>query len=221
MLLNDLVVQHQMSEPPRLFLITPRVGDASTFAPLLDAAMTSGADIACVLLRTAERDEGTTKAIFRTLAPLVQPRGAAFLVGQDARLAARVEADGVHIPAIGADLDEALDPLRARKIVGVGGLLSRDDAMTAGEGGVDYLMFGGPDERNDQAAIIERVSWWAEIFNVPCVGYAVAPEHAAEVARGGAEFVALCDGLWDEPATIASQLRQIAAALREPFRVLT
>ncbi len=204
-------MQHTISEPPRLFLITPPVSDAAAFAPLLDMAMASGVDIACVLLRTAEHDEGTTKAIFRTLSPCVQPRGAAFLVGGNARLSARVDADGVHIPRRGADLDEALDALRTRKIVGIGGLASRDDAMAAGESGVDYLMFGGPDERKDQEAIVERVSWWAEIFNVPCVGYAVAPKHAAEVARSGAEFVALCDGLWEEPVRVAAILREVAA----------
>ena len=202
-----------MSEPPRLFLITPPVADAASFAPLLEAAM-GAADVACVLLRTAAIDEGTIKTIFRALAPIVQRRDAAMLVGGHARLAARVDADGVHVARVGPDLDEALDAMRARKIVGVGGLANRDDAMAAGESGVDYLMFGGPDERNNQDAIVERVSWWAEIFNVPCVGYALSPERAEDIARAGAEFVALCDGLWDHPGRIAATIRDVVASLR-------
>ena len=196
-----------MSEAPRLFLITPPVADAAAFAPLLEAAMTA-ADVACVLLRTATNDEGSIKATFRALAPIVQSRDAAFLVGQDARIAARVGADGVHVSRVGADLDDALEALRTRKIVGVGGLANRDDAMIAGESGVDYLLFGGPDERSNQDAILERVAWWAEIFNVPCVGYAVSPERAGDVARAGAEFVALCDGLWDDRAGVVETLRR-------------
>ena len=174
----------------------------------------AAADVACVLLRTVAIDESTIKTIFRALAPIVQRHDAAILVGGNARLAARVDADGLHVARVGPDLDEALDSLRTRKIVGVGGLSSRDDAMTAGDSGVDYLMFGGPDERNNQDAIVERVSWWAEIFNVPCVGYAVSPERVEDIARAGAEFVALCDGLWDHPERIAKTIRDVVAALR-------
>ena len=199
-----------MSEPPRLFLITPPIADARAFAPLLEAAMAAG-DVACVLIRTAASDESSAKAVFRALAPIVQRRDAACLVADDPRRAARVEADGVHVTSIGEGLDDALDAFRSRKIVGVGGLKGRDDAMAAGESGVDYLMFGGPDEVQSQEAILERVAWWAEIFNVPCVGYAVAPAQAGEVARAGAEFVALCDGLWDDHARIAAVLDAVTA----------
>ena len=202
-----------MSEPPRIFLITPPIVDAASFGPLLRTAM-EAADVACVLLRT-QGDEGTAKSIIRALAPTIQRRDSALLIEDDARLAARIDADGVHVAAVGPGLEEALDALRARKIVGAGGLKSRDDAMTAGESGVDYLMFGGPDEAKDQDAILERVAWWAEIFNVPCVGYAVTPAHAGSVARAGAEFIAVCDGLWDEPERIAATLAEVeATALR-------
>ena len=198
------------SEPPRLFLITPPVADAAAFAPLLEAAM-AAADVACVLLRTAATDESSAKAVFRVLAPIVQKHDAACLVSDDPRRAARVDADGVHVTTVGAGLDEAIDAFKSRKIVGIGGLRGRDEAMTAGESGVDYLMFGGPDEEMTQDAIIERVAWWAEIFNVPCVGYAVSPAQAGEVADAGAEFVALCDGLWDDATRIAAVLEAVMA----------
>ncbi len=204
---------HPMPEPSRLYLITPPLTEAADFAPLLEAAV-EAADVACVLLRTATRDEGAVKAAFRALAPVVQGRGAAFLVGGSARLAARVDADGVHLPGVGPDLPEALDALRDRRIVGVGGLQGRDDAMMAGESGVDYLLFGGPGEAMDHEAVVERVAWWAEIFNVPCIGYAHGPGDAGAVARAGAEFVALCEGLWDEdPGAVAATLRAVAAEL--------
>ena len=199
-----------MPEAPRLFLITPPIDDVAAFAPLLREAM-EAADVACVLLRVAARDEGATKAAVRALAPLVQGHDAALLVSQDVRLAARVEADGVHLSGPGPALDDALDTFRGRRIVGVGGLRGRDDAMLAGESGVDYLMFGGPDEPADQEAILERVAWWAEIFNVPCVGYAVEPDRAASVAEAGAEFVALCDGLWTAPDGVTAVLQEVEA----------
>ena len=103
-----------MDEPapdaPRLYLITPPIGDAAAFKPLLEAAL-GAVDIACVLLRVAARDEGEAKAILRVLVPVVQAHDAAALIERDARLAARVDADGVHLAwatGDGAVLDEAL-----------------------------------------------------------------------------------------------------------------
>ena len=198
-----------MPNAPRLFLITPPVADASRFAPLLEAAI-GAADVACVLLRTAARDEGEAKAIVRALAPLAQAGGAALLVEGDPRFAARVDADGLHVAGAGPALDAAIDALRPRRIVGVGNLATRDDAMRAGETGADYVMFGGPDAGEDHARIVEQAAWWAEIFNVPCVAYARHPDHAAELAATGAEFVALCEGLWSEPAEVAATIRAVA-----------
>ena len=85
--------------------------------------------------------------------------------------------------------------------------------MDAGEKGGDYLMFGFPGGQEDADAVVDQVSWWAEIFNVPCVGYAAHPDAAVAVARAGAEFVALCEGLWDAPTRLAATLRAVAAAV--------
>ena len=204
-------------DAPRLYLITPPVDDAAAFKPLLEAAL-GAVDVACVLLRVAARDEGEAKSILRTLVPVVQAHDAAALVERDARLAARVDADGVHLKGSdGASLDETLGASRPKKaggvekIVGIGPLAGRDAAMEAGEKGVDYLMFGFPGGAED--AVAEQVSWWAEIFNVPCVGYAGRPDEAIAIARAGAEFVALCEGLWDAPDTLAATLRAVAAAV--------
>ena len=190
-----------MPEPPRLYLITPPLAETGGFLPRLEAAL-DAADVACLLLRTAVADPGAAKAIVRALGPAVQSRGVALLVEGDSRFAGRTDADGLHVVGVGPALDEALEALRPKKIVGVGGLVDRDAAMTAGESGADYLMFGGPGEPDEVAAVMARVAWWAEIFNVPCVGYCRNPADAAVVARAGAEFVALCDDVWGDPAEV-------------------
>ncbi len=206
-------------DAPRLYLITPPIGDAAAFKPLLEAAL-GAVDVACVLLRVAARDEGEAKLILRALVPVVQAHDAAALVERDARLAARVDADGVHLSeSDGASLDETLGASRPKKaggverIVGVGALPGRDAAMAVGEKGVDYLMFGFPGGPDDADEVVEQVSWWAEIFNVPCVGYVAHPDEAIAIARAGAEFVALCEGLWDAPDTLAATLRAVAASV--------
>ena len=204
----------RQAETPRLFLITPPIAEAETFAPLLAAAM-GAADISCVLLRTETRDDGRAKAIVKALTPIVQDAGAAMMVALDHRLAARVEADGAHVSGTGPALDEAIAALQPRKMVGVGALAGRDAAMLAGESGVDYVMFGGPGEAMDAAEVEERAAWWAEIFNVPCVAYAHGPEDVAALARTGAEFVAICDGVWDAPDQVAAVVEAAARSLEE------
>jgi thiamine-phosphate pyrophosphorylase len=208
----------RMTDAPRLFLITPPVTNADDFAPLLATAV-GAAEVACVLLRTAARDDGETKAIVKALAPIAQDKGAALLLAGDQRLAARTEADGLHVAGAGPTLSEALAALQPKKIVGVGALVGRDAAMVAGESGADYVMFGGPDDPESAESVLERAGWWAEIFNVPCVAYAHRPDLVAALAATGVEFVALCDGLWDDQAAIAAIVRGAADSLAAAARL--
>ncbi len=215
-----------MSEPSRLFLITPPVTDAAGFAPLLEAAV-GAADVACVRLRTATRDPREAEAIVRALAPIAQRRGAAVLVDLESRLAVRAGADGVHVGGVHVggihvdgvhadsdlpELEEALAALRPGRIVGAGAA-DRDAAMRAGEAGADYVMFGGPEAGFDHEHILDEADWWAAIFNVPCVAYAHHPDLVGELAQTGVEFVALCDGLWDDPGAVAATVRAASLAL--------
>ncbi len=206
-----------MSEDaPRLYLITPRIADAAGFVAAFESALDAG-DIACVLLRLDAADPNDAAAIVRQLAPLAQRRGAACLI-EDLHLAAKTDVDGVHVNGAGPALEAALAAMKPDRIVGVGGLTGRDDAMRAGELGVDYLMFGGPGEKAGFAEIRDRVAWWAEIFNPACVAYARQLEEVAELARVGADFVALCGAIWEDPrgAAAAIAAAHALAVAREP-----
>jgi thiamine-phosphate pyrophosphorylase len=199
----------------RLFLITPMIEEANAFLPTLEQAMNSGADIACVLIRYKAADEGDAKKLIKTLSPTVQNAGAACLIEEDGRLALRTDVDGAHVEAGSTTMEEALAQLKPNRIVGAGHLTSRDDAMVAGEAGVDYLMFGGPDAAESPESVLERVAWWADIFNVPCVGYANSFEEAGHLARAGADFVAVCDALWADPRGVEASLKDLLQALSE------
>ena len=96
----------------------------------------------------------------------MQHRGAALLLDGSPELVARTEADGAHLTGFPA-FKSALSLLKPACIAGCGGLTSRHDAMLAAEAGADYVMFGEPDPiggRPSFAAITDRVSWWAEVF---------------------------------------------------------
>jgi thiamine-phosphate pyrophosphorylase len=198
---------------PRLYLITPPIADGEAFAPALEAALGAG-DVACVLLRFASQDEGARKKIVKSLTPLVQDAGAALLVPDDPQLAARAGADGVHIEGVGESFAGALDSLKPERIVGVGALANRDEAMAAGESDADYLMFGGLERGGESAAeILERASWWAELFNVPCIAVAHELADVESLAGSGAEFVALGATIFDDPRGPAAAVADAQAAL--------
>jgi thiamine-phosphate pyrophosphorylase len=203
---------------PRLYLMTPAVADASAFAAMLGEAL-DAADIAAVLLRLADTDERTLINHAKALCPLVQSKDTALLLDGRADLAARAGADGAHLTGITA-FSDAFDALKPDRIAGVGGLASRHDAMAAAERGTDYVMFGEPDAsgaRPSFAAVEERVAWWAEVFEIPCVGYAASLEEIAPLVKAGADFVALGDWLWQDSRQDA---RQVAPAIASAAALL-
>jgi len=213
------MAKDEARQVPRLYLLTPPLTEAAGFAPLLEAALDAG-DVACVLLLLAARDEASAKKIVKSLAPLVQARGAALLVADDPQLAARCDADGVHVHGSGAVLERALDDaierVKPERIVGAGPLRTKHDAMNAAEKDVDYLLFGEPalDSRDPAtAAILERVAWWSEIFTLPCVGYAQRLADVAALAAAGADFVALGEAVWNDVRGPAAATREAQAAL--------
>jgi thiamine-phosphate pyrophosphorylase len=213
------MAKDEARQVPRLYLLTPPLTEAAGFSAALEAALDAG-DVACVLLQLAARDEASAKKIVKSLAPLVQVRGAALLVADDPQLAARSDADGVHIHGSGAALERALDDaierVKPERIVGAGPLRTKHDAMNAAEKDVDYLLFGEPavESRGPSAAdILERVAWWSEIFTVPCVGYAQRLADVAALAAAGADFVALGEAVWNDVRGPAAATREAQAAL--------
>lgn len=194
---------------PRLYLVTPEIDDASAFAAPLSAALAAG-DVAAVLLRLAPGDERSLINRIKELASLVQRHDAALLIDGHPDLVARGGADGSHLADIEA-LEAALGMLKPERIAGCGGLETRHDAMVAAERGADYVMFGDPDRRGQRPtfeAIEERVGWWAQVFEAPCVGYAGSIEEVEPLVRAGTDFVALGDWMWHDPAA------NVAAAAR-------
>jgi thiamine-phosphate pyrophosphorylase len=204
----------------KMYLLTPelREADLDAFASTLAEMLDSG-DVACVLARLAPDAQGDAKRIIGRLVEIAAAADVALLVDNDPRLAARAGADGAHISSGGAMLSEALTSLKPERIVGAGLLRTRDDAMNAGEAGADYVMFGEP--RRDgftppAAETIERVGWWAEIFEPPCVGYAASLADVGPLAAAGADFVALGDAIWSAPAPADALAQARAILARRP-----
>ena len=136
-------------------------------------------------------------------------------------IVARGGADGAHLAGIEEFLD-ALESLKPERIVGCGGLHTRHDAMLAAERGADYVLFGEPEAdggRPSFEAIVERVAWWAEVFEIPCVAYAANGDEVAPLVAAGADFVATGDFIWSDARGAAAAIADVAQRLVQPEEV--
>jgi len=208
---------------PRLYLATRVVDDPQPLATSLPGLLTA-ADVAAVLVRLRAAEPRGMIARVKALAPAIQNAGAALLLDGELldgqfELVARAGADGAHLTGIKA-LEEALPGLKPDRIAGCGGLATRHDSMTAGETGADYVLFGEPDaqgKRPSPDAVAERLQWWAELFEPPCIGYAATREEAYEFALAGADFVLVGDLVWADARGAAAALADVGQALREAY----
>lgn len=201
----------------RLILVTPVIEDAVTFAPILEAACRAG-DVAAVILRLGTDDEVAALSSIRIVATHVQPSGAALLLADMPALVEPAGADGAHFTTLDG-LRATRTKLAAGRLSGVSGLPSRHDAMIAAESGVDYAMFGEPDaagKRPGFSALIERVAWWAEIFQLPCVAFAGSLDEVPQLAEARADFIALGDVIWNGGEIAARAVAKATDFLRLP-----
>jgi thiamine-phosphate pyrophosphorylase len=199
---------------PRVYLATPPGADAAALAERLPALL-AGLDVAAVLIETPENDlRGRIESAKRLVRP-IQAAGAACLIDGGADIVARAGADGAHLRGLAA-LKEALPGLKPDRIAGCGELETRHDAMTAGEIGADYVLFGERDARGRRPgshAIAERLDWWAELFEPPCVAFAETLTEAAGFAAAGADFVLVGDLVWNDGRGPRAALTDVIAAI--------
>ena len=212
-----------MTEPARLILWISSTSDAPTLARDLEA-LVKAVPVDAVILAVFGQDDRMRINFAKAIAAAVQPHGTALLLMDEVELVARTGADGVHLSSP-ARLAEALAILRPlERIVGVGGVKARHDAMEAAESGIDYVMFGEPRADGSlpaASAVRERAEWWAELFETPCVAYAGAFDDAVPLAETGAEFIALgSESLAAEGAPIETitRLHSLVTKARRPER---
>jgi thiamine-phosphate pyrophosphorylase len=199
----------------RLYIVT----EAGS-APRAVAAVLEAVEVAALLIAPAAGTPLAAPAA-RSLVELAQAKGVAALIEADAALARALRADGVHVPWSKdpvARYGEAREILGGRSIVGADAGRSRHDAMSLGEAGADYVGFGIPPHVEDRdtavARRLELVTWWSEIFEVPCVALDVDGVHAAAaLAAAGADFVARRLPADDGPAEVARWAQDAAQAL--------
>ncbi|HEY5410961.1 MAG TPA: thiamine phosphate synthase [Caulobacteraceae bacterium] len=207
-----------MAATCRLYLITPpRIDDAAAFARELELALGAG-DVAALQIRLKDVPDGVIETVTELVRPLCQGRGVAVIMNDRPDLAARLGCDGVHVGQGDASYAEA------RRVVGAGGMVgvtchdSRHLAMEASEAGADYVAFGAvfPTATKNASTRVELEIFtiWQEMMQTPCVAIGgITAETVAEVAAAGADFAAVCAGVWSHPEGPAAAVAALNAGI--------
>jgi len=205
-----------------LYLITPPAFDPAAFRPKLVEALDAG-PVACVQLRLKNAD-GTpaprdlVRAAAQVLMADVQARDVAFIINDDAKLAAELGADGVHVGQDDVSAKEARAIVGPDAIVGVTCHDSRHLAMEASEDGADYVAFGAffPTSTKSPKAHADAgiLDIWSTTTNVPCVAIGgITLNNAETLIDAGADFLAVVSAVWDADGGPAQAVRAFNALM--------
>jgi thiamine-phosphate pyrophosphorylase len=207
----------------RLYLITPPALDPVAFSRDLLAVLEAG-DVACLQLRLPGADDEAIQRAADAIRPVTRKRDVALIMGGRPDLARATGCDGVHVGPVGQvglgeqEYTAARRSLGDQAIVGVSAGGSRHLAMTAAESGADYVSFGAffPSTTIDAPDFVtpEIIAWWSELMEIPCVAVGgITADNCAPLVEAGADFIAVCGGVWRHPEGPAAALRAFARAL--------
>ena len=185
----------------RLYLITPpRLDDLAAFGHALAQALDAG-DVAALQVRLKDQPDEVIGAAVDMMLPIAASRGVALILNDRPDLAAALGCDGVHVGQDDMPLAQARRIVGADRMVGVTCHDSLHLAMEAAEGGADYVAFGAffPTATKDALtrADPELLRGWQADMLTPCVAIGgITVETAADLAAAGADFLAVCGGVW-------------------------
>lgn len=210
-----------MSSPAhdcRLYLITPpAIRDTDAFARDLDVALSAG-EVAALQIRLKDVPLDEVRAVSKVLAPIAQRHGTAVLMNDFVDVAKELGLDGVHIGQSDMAYRDARRILGANAMIGVTCHNSRHLAMDAAEAGADYVAFGAfyptSTKTVEHMAELETLSIWQEVMETPCVAIGgITADNAAEVAKAGADFIAVSGAVWNHPGGPAVAVKALLKAI--------
>lgn len=202
--------------PCQLYLISPL--EAGGDFPERLAAALDAAPVAAFQLRVKGVDQHQAARLAEPLQRLCADREVAFIVNDSMALAKRIGADGVHLGQSDGDPREARALLGPAAQIGVSVHDSRHLAMEAGEAGADYVAFGAffptATKKVHHRPDPSLLSWWSALFEIPCVAIGgITPENGRALVEAGADFLAVCGAVWNDPQGPAAAVKAFQPVL--------
>ena len=200
-----------------LYLITPDEADTERLVarvkPLLEFAE-------LLQYRNKAADPALRATQAAALAPLCRAAGVPFIVNDDARLAASVKANGVHLGEHDGTVAAARAILGSAAIVGVSCYDDLQRARAATDADADYIAFGAffpsttkPNARRATPALLAA----AGSLGLPMVAIGgITADNAPPLLAAGADLLAVVGGVFDAPDPVAAarEFRSLFTASR-------
>lgn len=193
--------------PRGLYGVTPEWDDTDKLMEAISAATRGGMVALQWRRKTASPETGLIQA--RRLAEHCHKLGLLFIVNDDWRLAALIDADGVHLGREDGSIAQARLALGSDKIIGCSCYNQPTLATQALKADVDYIAFGAmypskikPDairatlENIEQGRKLTEASLTRPRVAVVAIG-GITADNAAPVVQAGADSIALISGLFD------------------------
>jgi len=185
-----------------LYAITPECADTALLLDKLRQALRGGA--ALVQYRSKSEDVALKHEQATELLALCRSFHVPLIINDDLRLAAMIDADGVHIGENDASLKDARINLGPDKIVGVSCYQDLQRAVQFAALSADYVAFGSfyPSSTKPQAppCPLRLLTEAKAKLQVPIVAIGgITPENAPALIAAGADAVAVISALFDAP----------------------
>jgi thiamine-phosphate pyrophosphorylase len=123
-----------------LYALTPDSTDTENLLRRVRQALSGGVRVLQYRNKIVSDDMRLQQAI--ALREITRAAGVTFIVNDDAHLAAKVDADGVHLGAADGDIKTARALLGTTKLIGVSCYNQIELARNAVQAGADYVAFG-------------------------------------------------------------------------------
>ena len=197
-----------------LYAVTDRrwLKDGETLVTRTEEAIDGG--VTFVQLREKDLDEENFEREGRELKELCRKRGVPFVINDNVELAAKLDADGVHV---GQSDMEALDVRRiigGDKILGVSAQ-TVEQAVTAEKHGADYLGVGAvfPTGSKDDAAEVsyDTLKAICHAVKIPVIAIGgITEENVTELSKSGICGIAVISALYakEDIKSAAQRLRK-------------
>jgi thiamine-phosphate pyrophosphorylase len=190
---------------PQIYLVTPPEFDLGSFPAALDRVL-GGAEIACLRLSLATRDEDRLTRAADAVREIAHKHEVALVIDTHVVLAERLGLDGVHL------LDGARSVRAARKALGADAIVgafcgqSRHDGMNAGEAGADYVSFGPVSGALGDGELAEPAlfAWWSEMIEVPVVAEGGLTAEQVGTLSPVTDFLCIGEEIWSAEDPLAA-----------------
>ena len=186
-----------------------------TFPDRLGACL-DAADIACVRLSLASRDEDFIAKTADALREVTHARDVALVIDSHIQLVERLGLDGVHLLDGSRSVKKTRKELGDDAIIGTYCTNSTHDGMIAGELGADYVSFGPAGESifgDGETAPLDLFEWWSQMIEVPVVAEGALTIDLIRKLAPHTDFFAFSDEVWQNEDDVLA-LKGLLNAMR-------